>query len=410
MGQKSRWALPNVVHPPKSRKFVICVPDEQFYIAAFQGLLIELTYSKNWQRDSAHTAAVVSRVWQQALQDVLCDDCGEIIRVEESDDFMAICEQLRFQNGKLQGLCCGEWVDISGQGGITIGGPDQPGAPQPQPAPGECQTYHGLLSANSEALVPVTVSDGDTLEFTNLSGAGWDGVTAGLWTCPDGGLFFAGACVGGAITSGSDPDPSLNHMGVIVRIDGAYYPAYGGLFTVPGGVSNAQVYVQVNDDNLSDNAGSYSFDVEVCNAAPTTFEHEFNFLTSDGGWVANNPGPLNNVWALGVGWQDAFDSGSGFKGVQIRIDHTSAVLTSVELHYTMSAKDASAIADCAVLLPSTVVMYSFPGQNGNIVVSGGTNTTSTRLLNSAWSSTGAGNIGSSVVTKIVVRGIGADPF
>jgi hypothetical protein len=59
--------------PMAIARFVICVPDERFYIAAFQGLLIELTYSKNWQRDNALTAAAVSRVWQDVLANATCE-------------------------------------------------------------------------------------------------------------------------------------------------------------------------------------------------------------------------------------------------------------------------------------------------------------------------------------------------
>lgn len=298
MGQKSRWTLPDVVHPLTYRKFVICVPNERFYIAAFQGLLIELTYSKNWQRDLAHTAAAVSRVWQDALESVLCDDCGETILMEESDYEMSICEQLRFQNGKLQGFCCGEWVDIEGQSGNPPGGGDQPGDGTEQPPEGGCASYHAKMAASNQWYLPTVVSSGDTIEVTNPDGAGNDG-TLSPWHCPSGDTFFAGACIGGTGgPSGGDPDSAANHMELVVNIDGTWYEPLAGIITVPGGVSNASVYFQVNDATIGDNAGSYTFDVEVCNNQPASWSHFLNFLTGAHGVSWNG---ATSFWTPSVG-------------------------------------------------------------------------------------------------------------
>jgi len=298
MGQKSRWVLPSIIHPARYRKFVICVPDERFYIAAFQGLLIELTYSKNWQRDPSHKAAVVSRVWQTALENVLCDDCGETVLLDELEYIMSVCEQLRFQNGKLQGFCCGQWVDIDGQTDLPPGGGDQPGSGTDQPGPGECSTYHGKMQANNKWYLPTVLSTGDTVSLTNVSGAGNDG-TLSPWHCPNGNTFFAGACIGGTRGfDGSDPDSSGHHMEIVLNIGGTWYEPLDGIVTVPGGVVNAESFIQVNDSNISDNAGSYTFDVEVCNNQAATWSHTLDFelglhgftLRPDASWVPDTAG------------------------------------------------------------------------------------------------------------------------
>lgn len=300
MGHKSRWTLPTVVHPTTYRRFTICVPNERFYIAAFQGLLVELTYSKNWQRDPARTAAIVSRVWQHALEDVLCDDCGETILLEELEYQMSVCEQLRFLNGKLQGFCCGEWVDIAGQSANPPGGGDQPGGGTDQPPIGGCAQYHANMGADGQWYLPTIVSTGDTIEVSNALGAGNDG-TVSPWHCPDGSSFFAGACIGGTGGPfGGDPAVAADHMELVANIDGTWYRPLAGVITVPGGVVNAQVYFQVNDIDVTDNAGSYTFDVEVCNNQPEEWTSLLDFRLNS--FAAIRTGGYG-VWVAGTGLQ-----------------------------------------------------------------------------------------------------------
>jgi len=274
MGQKSRWTLPQTVHPDGYRRFVVCVPDERFYIAAFQGLLIELTYSKNWQRDSAHTAAEVSRIWQDVLANVTCEqDCT--ITIDEMDYDMSICEQLRFHNGKLQGYCCGEWVDIAGQPSQGVDGPSQPGGGTEQPeAGGGCVTYQGKVRASETWLLPTVVNTGDTIAFSAVDGAGSDGTLH--WYCNDGQVFFAGLCAGQKSTSGSDPAPALSHMALVLKIGSTYYDISAGTITVPAGITNEVATLQVNDVSLSGNSGDYKFSVTVCNNQPATWSHVFD--------------------------------------------------------------------------------------------------------------------------------------
>lgn len=310
MGQKSRWTLPQVLHPPTYRKFTVCVPNERFYIAAFQGLLVELTYSKNWQRDGTHTAAEVSRIWQTIIDGLQMGDCVPDcpVAISESDYEMSICEQLRFHNGKLQGLCCGEWTDITGQAGL-VGGPTQQGSGGQTPAPGACTTYHAQFAASSQYLVPALVSAGDVLTFSNANGAGQDG-TVSPWHCPNGQTFFANACVGSGGTSGGDPAPAIFHMRLVALINGVYYEADSGVVTVPGGVSNAQIIIQANDSTLSDNSGSYALDIEVCNNQATINSHTFDFAVGDGGFtIEANGGDPGGVYVLGAGWKPTVETG-----------------------------------------------------------------------------------------------------
>lgn len=207
-----------------------------------------------------------------------------ITLIDESEYEMALCEQLRLQDGKLQALCCGEWTDIPGQEGVTLDGPTQPGSGSPQPAAGGgCQTYHARVNANSQWLIPTVVNTGDVLNFSGAKGAGTDGT--GIWYCPDGEVFIAGGCFGGQFTSGGDPAPAISHMRLIVKIGSStYYPADGGSITVPAGISGANAVLQVNDASLGDNSGDYVVDVEVCNNVATRYSHTWNFATGPGAW------------------------------------------------------------------------------------------------------------------------------
>lgn len=418
MGHKSRWTLPAVVHPETYRKFVICVPNERFYIAAFQGLLIELTYSKNWQRDTAHTAAIVSRVWQEALESVLCDDCGEIIVTPDMEYEMSICELLRFQNGKLQGFCCGEWVDITGQGTLPPNGGDQPGGGTEQPGPGECVTYHGKMNASNQWYLPTVLNDGDTVELTNAVGAGNDG-TLSPWHCPDGSTFFAGACIGGTGgPSGGDPDSSADHMELIMNIDGTWYEPIDGVITVSGGVVNGSAYIQVNDSDITDNAGSYTFDVEVCNNAAVGWERVIDFALTNGLFVSSSfPGYTGGVWVPGTGWQ-ATDETDGVNWARHlnfgRNWGTPVTLTYIEFDYTVTRGPELAPLDDEMYTNSTL-RDSHGNSSGTFVLdyTGSPLAAQTRLDVSIYVSqqaTMGALSGQVTATKVILRGTGTPPF
>lgn len=269
------------------------------------GALKQLMLQSTWKTTNSHDLYVqqgyvanLLSCFAMATANLPCPE-----PILESDYEMSLCEQLRIQDGKLQALCCGEWTDIPGQAGFTLGGPDQQGDGAPQPAPGGgCQTYHAQFDAKSQYLVPTVVSAGDVLTFTNAKGSGHDG-TVSPWRCPNGLTFFAGACIGLGGTSGTDPAPSINHMALIAKIGSVYYPAYGGSITVPGGIANEQVIIFANDSNLLDNSGSYSVDVEVCNNATARFTHHFDFRLSPGPFIAQQLGGTNNTtWVPGTGF------------------------------------------------------------------------------------------------------------
>lgn len=234
----------------------------------------------------------------------------------EVDEFMTtICDSIRFQDGKLQAFCCNMWTDVAGQPEQGVGGPGQPGGGAPQPPAGGGQVcYNGKFSASSKWLVPTLVNTGDVVELQSYAGAGQDG-SVDFWRCPDGRVFFAGSCTGTPGPATGDPLNTANHMALIYLIDGTYYDAMSGPVTIPGGVSNAQVEVQINDSALGDNSGSYDIRLCVTNNAEVGFVHDFNFPLTPGAWkIGHRPtgNPTGNTnWVPGTGFVSVADEGEG---------------------------------------------------------------------------------------------------
>lgn len=334
----AKWTLPVIVNPPQSVCYKIPVPDEMFYRAAFWGSLLDLASAYKWQDDDAHTAKAVARVWRNIIDNLITIECGDVVALHGGiiqEDFMPIRVDC---DCRVWVTCCdGTEVELA-----TVGMIQQPGQPggseTPPPAAGGCQTYHAAFPANSSWLLPAVVNSGDVLTFSNVKGAGQDG-SVSPWYCPNGQTFFAGACVGVAGTSGTDPAAALSHMGLIAEISGSYYAVTGGPITVPGGVTDAQVTIFTNDSVLSDNSGSYTLDIEFCNNnVSTAWVSTFNFVLN----------PYTSIWTPQDG---VWVPGQGYKGVYVDANDVSAVV----LH----------VASLSITLTRLKMVYSTPGQGGS---------------------------------------------
>lgn len=138
-----------------------------------------------------------------------------------------------------------------------------------QPSPGgdlpefECSEYDVTLRASDRWLLPVPVSDGYTVQISDVSG-GWNDSSL-QWSCPDGRQYFLGICGTQQPAQETDPLQTVNHMRLIAEVDGVFYDAYNTTITVPAGTEDTQLYFQANDGSLEGNQGSVSFHVKVCN-------------------------------------------------------------------------------------------------------------------------------------------------
>jgi hypothetical protein len=320
------------------------VPNDPQYIASLAGALWELQFWWNWERNNAHTARAVTAVWRKLIQEAFDRiNAGQMcpvpsfVNIAEMEYEMSICEQLRFHDGKFQGLCCGKWTDIPGQEGFVFGGPGQQGGGTPQPEPGACQTYHAQFTAKDTYLLPTVVNAGDVLTFSNADGSGSDGSFFGGFTCPDGGTFFAGGCLPIYDTDGADPNPAISHMALIAKIGAVYYPAFDGVVTVPGGIVNEQVFILTNDSTRDDNNGSYSLDVEVCNNTVAAWSHILDLTLSPNGLTLFHPGDCvggtgYGTWVAGSGFVVGnCDNGAGtfVRAARFEVDFAATTITSM---------------------------------------------------------------------------------
>jgi hypothetical protein len=183
-------------------------------------------------------------------------------------------------------------------------------------------------------LLPTLVNSGDVITLASFKGAGWDGIETILfgphYRCGDGSTFFAGQCGGATILDGGDPIPTTNHMAIIVRIGASYYPFTAGSLTVPGGITNDQAFLQVNDDTLSGNQGNFDVCVDVTNNQATTWCRKYDFRIANYGMTTEDVG----TWVPGTGWVGAFQSSVSATVTTPGFNFPSTTLTSIELLYT----------------------------------------------------------------------------
>jgi len=312
-----KWPIPETVNPTTHTDWCVPVPDDPAHRAAFLGALQKLGSALQWADDPGHTAIEAAEVWRKIIDDLKkChDDTKTKFVAIETEDYVSVCQQLRFHDGKLQGLCgvdCDtnepQWEDICGQGDDDTGD-SQPG-PTPRPDPGKQKCYTVTLKGRDQWKLPFSVRDGDIVTITGVDGAWSDGTAS--WYCGDGNSYILGACAGfGQDTDGGDPEPSLYHMSVIFSVGSTYNDGYNTTTTIPDGTGNQELTLQANDGSLSDNQGSVTLKICVENGtvAPTEgWCKTFDFTASNGGWSALTDGISTvGVWSAGVGWVDSGD-------------------------------------------------------------------------------------------------------
>lgn len=406
--------LPEHKTPTGTRCILIDIPDDDDWERALYSSIRDLGNWSLWQRDDGKNGKVVAALWRKALATFrYCDNTpSPITGISEMEYEMSVCEQLRFSNGKLQGYCCGEWTDISGQEWMTIGGPSQPSVNAPQPTPGQTACYPAALAASGFFLLPTPVSTGDTLVVSNASGAVSNSHNA-LWHGPDGSQFFAGAYVGFPQTDGSNPVPTAPTSSLIIKFGSTWYALGVGSFTVPGGVSAEQPVIQVNDDSITGLGGDFGFKICATNNGVGTWTKTFDFSTGPHGWTpfaSDNP----TVWVASAGWQSTLSEGA-YVQTYIRIDPPSGTfnITDVDVFFDRVAGAGTTDPETDGLETATAVFAqnAFPGVGGGTGIHyiwHGTQSLST--LMSYENASYGGTTGSVLIRTITVSGTGTEPI
>jgi len=265
---RAKWVLPDVIDPPERICFQIQVPKNRFHLAAFRGALLNLASAVNWQDDPDHTAKEVAKVWDKIYTQVTaCVECDTNTGIS-LEDFMS--QQIRISPDDsciIQMWCIDHWEDWYDPRACIPGSIEQPTNGEAL-EPGECREWDVSLRGSEKWLIPVGLSAGDVIETTGATGA-WNDGTLG-WNCVTGQVFFAGTCGISEAAEAGDPMQTVNHMRLIINIDGAWYDGVANTIAVPFGAADVMGYFQANDDSLEDNSGTVSFHVKVCRQQPPT--------------------------------------------------------------------------------------------------------------------------------------------
>lgn len=324
--------LPVPANPHKTICVQLEIPNSLGHIAAFMGALHNLGVNKSWERDVGHNAIEVSRLWKQAYETVRfgCDTKPDVVYAALEDDmpfFREVCENDKCY---LEYQCCpGEWVRLANADQLTL--PTSLGEHQEQPpSGGGTAKYCVSMLANGKLPLPTTVNTGDVITLNSASGNANDGTEVNF-RCPDGNIYYGGVCSSGTGYLQAGDPIAHNHMSVVFSINGTFYAFTSGTFTVPGGISNGQVLLQVNDANLTDNSGSYDVCVTVKNNQATSWCNLWNLALTDGGWSIN-PTECGH-WNPGIGWVS--DPCPGAQNLTVHYEFMSApTLTDFEVVFS----------------------------------------------------------------------------
>lgn len=340
------YMLPTVMNPPDSLCFTVKVPNDQGHIAAFFGALFELTQWISWQRDSAKRGKDAAAVWRAIWVDLAAQSCDlpKAPHGAEIEDFMPLrvdCDCNVFVT------CCDgteKQLLTSDQVKALIDGSAQNGAPQPQPG-GGCQPYPVTIVGGQLQIIPTVVNSGDTITLNSATGASTqDGVG---WQCPDGEIYFAGACAGGGVTNPGAYVPAAKIGRPVLFLNGVYYDlTIGTPFTVPGGVVNQTPMLVLNYVSTNVISGTVNCTVTVCNNVAGTWSKTINFLLTSCGAVQPVPTrPTWGSWVPGTGMDCSTASFAGCNQVRLEFQLNFGVtttLTHIDMEYNLTA----GLSDC----------------------------------------------------------------
>ncbi len=265
--------LPPNKHPIGTRCIQFDIPDDDEWERAAFSELSRLTQWFLWERNHGKDGKPVADQWLRAMN--TWRHCNDGPNENEGgislEDLLS--QQIRISPDNsciIQMWCIDHWEDWYNPLTCVPGAASQ-NPPGGSPDAGTCKQYDALLQGSGKWILPINVSEGDTIEVLSANGGWTDG--AGVeWWCPDGSQYLGGVCfTGGQAYDGADPCTSAFHMSIVFQVDGAtFYPSTGTI-VIPSGVTDAVVIFQANDSTLSDNSGSVNFSVQVCKAQETPF-------------------------------------------------------------------------------------------------------------------------------------------
>lgn len=283
-------------------------------------------------------------------------------------------------------------------------------------APTICIDYDLIVPAANAAELPVSVSEGDTLTILSHGNDLWTDDSIGYVTglnngyCIDGTVAdpVLGTCGASEPSHSGDPSSAANHMELLLVIAGVIYRPLAGVVTVPSGVTGARAYFIANDGAPANNLGTQSIVVEHCT---TGWIHTFDF-TAVNDWTIN-------VGSYSAGYNTVlFNPGGTERYTYVDIGKAlsgARTITRVELQYDITPgigapglnfrKDGS--------YPSNV-FYDEPAPGSGAqtrVWTGALSVNDLQLtLVVGYRSDSGDPGGSGKLKKVIISGLGTDPF
>lgn len=290
------FPAPTPAAPERMRCVSVYIPDSMDHLAAFAGALALLGKWNSWQKDDAHSARLAALAWQQCnmlgIRD--CETNDFVMGIDLGDDMGQNIRKKPENPCIIQMWCIDHWEDWYDPLNCIAGTIEQPTDGTPL-ADGECREWDVSLAGNEKWLLPVAVNEGDTISVTAASGAWNDG---GLgWNCVDGHTYALGACVSADAPDIGDPLQTVDHMRLIMNIDGSWYDAYNSITATPPGTADGQVYFQCNDGTLDSNSGRVSFHLKLCKQNPVATPIDITY-TDGSGPASCNSGDIIAISAI----------------------------------------------------------------------------------------------------------------
>ena len=300
----------------------------------------------------------------------------------------------------------------------------QPGSAPPV-APGGCADYQVRVHAGGAWLLPTLVNTGDVLTPTNLDGASTDVAPIGRWNCPSGLQFVGGTCTGDEAFDPSAPRPDLPIGIPLLQVGSNYYDLRTPI-TIGSSVVNAPAAAILNYNTGGDYAGDVTFALNYCNNTVGTFTHTFDFTRGTEGWSLK-PGyaELLGGWVPGQGWtcQDTAGLVNTFyrRVLAIHITFPSTYITSLIATFTNqqgidalgSERSQYALFNNAYYQWNRDMAHAVDGVDQIDVAplpNPGTSEFELGLQTDTDPTSEAGFTGHGWISRVVVTGIGADPF
>lgn len=348
MTHRALIPIPQNVDPVDTRCIQFTVPLDSEWVGMFFGALYQLTAWNSYDRDDDHTAKDIADRWKTIVEDARGSECGESMSItfrqtdcllEYSLDSGATWETA------YDGMDC---LTAAIADGVILGGsalddaiasgkisPGQQQGPTSAPGLGFCKDFYVTLSSNQKWICPVPIKGYYTIQVEDCRG-GWTPDPTHYWYCPSGETYTFGGCAAGTgATDSGDPLNTVNHMRLVGNYGTTWIDLFDEFYIVPGSVTtDQQLYIQANDSDISNNLGSVTFHITICQS---TWTHVFNFLSSDGGFSPIVSGYYTRArYVAGSGWHRGYDSGDYSDRISFYINTpggASAYFTTIKVFF-----------------------------------------------------------------------------